>query len=62
VRRGPSGAYIGPGGKGRRLPGSHGHQWPVALMGIQEGGIKGVTTGLRRGSEGGASLRLMVRS
>jgi hypothetical protein len=38
--RGSRGTYIGPGGEGRRHPGSHGHHCPAALMGIQEGGIK----------------------
>jgi hypothetical protein len=38
VRRGFRGTYIGSGRKGRRHPGGYGHQWPAALMGIQEGG------------------------
>jgi hypothetical protein len=55
--RGSRGTYIGPGGEGRRHPGSHGHHCPAALMGIQEGGLRGETAGLKKGSEGGASLR-----
>jgi hypothetical protein len=40
VRRGSRSAYIGLGGEGRRHPSGHGHQWPAALMMIQEGGVK----------------------
>jgi hypothetical protein len=38
MRRGPRGAYIGPGGEGRRLPAAMAINGHAALMGIQEGG------------------------
>jgi hypothetical protein len=62
LRRGcggcPGGAYIGPGGEGERLPATMAINGHSALIVIKRGVKEGETAGLKRGSEGRASLRL----